>query len=309
MTLEPKVSAVVTTYNYARFLPDALDSVLAQTYRNLEVVVIDDGSTDETADVVRAYADRGVRYVHRPHGGAGRARNTGLEVTSAPLVAFLDADDAWLPDRVEAGVAHLERHPELALAAAHAYACDIGLRPTAVVPAATRETGYMLEELLVDNVVLNPSSVLLRRAAIEAAGGFSEIPFGEDWETWIEIAKRFPIGFIDRPVALVRRHAGSVSPSRVRVDVNRAIVERHLRAYRPTWKRPIIRRRAASMAHFHAGVGSAGSGDRGRARRHAVTSVALDPITLARRKAKLLARAFLPEAWIGLLRRTQSRRA
>jgi glycosyltransferase involved in cell wall biosynthesis len=307
----PTVSAVVTTYNYARFLPDALDSVLAQSHPQLEIVVIDDGSTDETADVVRGYAERGVRYVNRPHAGAGRARNTGLEVTSAPLVAFLDADDAWLPDRVAAGVAHLARHPEIALVAAHAFACDERLRPTAVVPAATREQGHMLEQLLVDNVVLNPSSVLVRRAAIEAAGGFSEIPFGEDWDTWIEIAKRFPIGFIDRPLALVRRHSGSVSPTRgrVRVDVNREIVERHLRAYRPAWKRPVIRRRAASVAYFHAGLGSVKRGDRRVARRYAVTSVALDPFTLARRKAKLMTRAFLPERLAGLVRAARGRRA
>jgi glycosyltransferase involved in cell wall biosynthesis len=307
MTLEdtPAVSAVVTTYNYARFLPDALDSVLAQSHRNLEIVVIDDGSTDDTAAVVQRYADCGVRYVSRSHGGAGRARNTGLEVTSAPLVAFLDADDAWLPDRVAVGVAHLARHPELALVAAHAFACDEQLRPTAVVPASTREKGRMLEQLLVDNVVLNPSSVLVRRAAIEAAGGFSEIAFGEDWDTWIEIAKRFPLGFIDRPVALVRRHSGSVSPTRgrVRVDVNRAIVERHLSAYRPAWKRPIIRRRAASVAYFHAGLGSVKTGDRRVARRYAVTALGLDPFTLARRKAKLLMRAFLPEPLSGVMRR------
>ncbi|MEA2454206.1 MAG: hypothetical protein QOI45_468 [Thermoleophilaceae bacterium] len=307
----PTVSAVVTTYNYARFLPDAIDSVLAQSYPHLEIVVVDDGSTDETADVVRLYAARGVRYVARSHAGAGRARNTGLEVTSSPLVAFLDADDAWLPDRVEAGIAHLARHPELALVAAHAFACDEQLRPTAVVPAATRENGHMLEALLVDNVVLNPSSVLVRRAAIEAAGGFSEIPFGEDWDTWIEIAKRFPIGFVDRPLALVRRHSGSVSPTRgrVRVDVNRAIVERHLSAYRPAWKRPIIRRRAASVAYFHAGLGSVKRGDRRVARRYAVTSVALDPFTLARRKAKLLTRAFLPESVAGVVRTARGRRA
>jgi glycosyltransferase involved in cell wall biosynthesis len=307
----PTVSAVVTTYNYARFLPDAIDSVLAQSYPHLEIVVVDDGSTDETADVVRLYAARGVRYVARSHAGAGRARNTGLEVTSSPLVAFLDADDAWLPDRVEAGIAHLARHPELALVAAHAFACDEHLRPTAVVPAATRENGHMLEALLVDNVVLNPSSVLVRRAAIEAAGGFSEIPFGEDWDTWIEIAKRFPIGFVDRPLALVRRHSGSVSPTRgrVRVDVNRAIVERHLSAYRPAWKRPIIRRRAASVAYFHAGLGSIKRGDRRVARRYAVTSVALDPFTLARRKAKLLTRAFLPESVAGVVRTARGRRA
>ena len=293
----PTVSAVVTTYNYARFLPDALDSVLAQSHADLEIVVVDDGSTDDTPDVAREYANRGVRYVPRAHAGAGQARNTGLEVTSAPLVAFLDADDAWLPDRVEAGVAHLARHPEIALVAAHAYATDVRLRPTAVVPAATRETGDMLEALLVDNVVLNPSSVLVRRAALEAAGGFSEIPFGEDWDTWIEVAKRFPIGFIDRPLALVRRHSGSVTPRRAqdRLDANRELVARHLRDFEPAWKRPIIRQRAASMAYFHAGVGSVKSGERRLAGRYALSAVALDPVTLARRKAKLVARVVLPD--------------
>jgi glycosyltransferase involved in cell wall biosynthesis len=299
------VSAIVTTYNYARFLPDAIESVLGQSRLPREIVVVDDGSTDETAEVVDRYADRGVRYLRRPHGGAGKARNAGLDVTSAPLVAFLDADDAWLPDRVEAGMAHLARHPELALAAGHAYACDEALRPTAVVPAATRASGRMLDALLVDNVVLNPSSVLIRRTALEAAGGFSEISFGEDWDTWIEVAKRFPIGFVDRPLALVRRHAGSVSPTRgrVRIEVNRAIVERHLRDVRPGWKRPIIRRRAASMAYFHAALGSAKHGDRRVARRYAVSAVALDPVTLAPRKAKLVARAFAPEASVRLARR------
>jgi glycosyltransferase involved in cell wall biosynthesis len=303
----PAVSAIVTTYNYARFLPDALDSVFAQTYPPREVVVVDDGSTDHTADVVRRYADRGVRYVRRPHGGAGRARNTGLAATSAPLVAFLDADDAWLPDRVAAGVDHLGRHPELALAAAHAFACDEQLHPTAVVPAARRPAGRMLDQLLVDNIVLNPSSVLIRRAAIETAGGFSEIPFGEDWDTWIEIAKRFPIGFVDRPLALVRRHAGSVSPRRMSVDVNRTIVERHLAGYHPRWKRPIIRRRAASVAYFHAGVGRVKSGDRRLARRCALAAVMLDPFTLGRRKAKLLTRAFLSESSVGVVRRVLRR--
>jgi glycosyltransferase involved in cell wall biosynthesis len=303
---DARVSAIITTYNYARFLPDAIESVLAQSARQLEIVVVDDGSTDDTAAVVQRYADRGVRYVQRPHGGAGKARNAGLQVTSAPLIAFLDADDAWLPDRVAVGMAHLDRHPELALAAADAFACDEQMRPTAVVPAAKRPTGRMLDQLLVDNVVLNPSSVLVRRSAIEAAGGFSEIPFGEDWDTWIEIAKRFPIGFIDRPLALVRRHSGSVSPTRgrVRVDVNRAIVERHLRQYRPAWKRPIIRRRAASMAYFHAALGSVKGGDKRVARRYAVSAVALDPITLAPRKAKLLTRVFVPESLVAVLRRS-----
>ena len=102
-----RVDAIITCHNYGRFLGEAIESVLGQSHPSSSVVVVDDGSTDETAAVAARYADRGVRYVQGPLGGAGQARNAGLEVTSAPLVAFLDADDAWLPHRLAVGVAHL----------------------------------------------------------------------------------------------------------------------------------------------------------------------------------------------------------
>ena len=280
---QPTVDAVITCHNYARFLPRR-----ARQRARPEPPRTSRSSWSTTARPTtpprssRRYAERGVRYVRRPQGGAGKARNTGLEATSAPLVAFLDADDAWLPDRVEAGVAHLERHPELALVAAHAFACDEALQPTAVVPRRhPRTRGRMLDELLVHNVVLNPSSVLIRRAALEAAGGFSEIPFGEDWDTWIEIAKRYPIGFIDRPSPWCRRHAGSISPQRVarlRSTSNRAIVERHLRCLPAGLEAPADPARRRLGGHLHAGLGSVKSGDRRVARRHALDARRARPV-------------------------------
>jgi hypothetical protein len=297
----PTVAAIVTCHNYGRFLAEAIDSVLAQSYPELEMVVVDDGSTDESAAVAGRYADRGVRYVRRAHGGAGAARNAGLQATSAALIAFLDADDAWLPHRVAVGVAHLARHPEAALVAAHAFACDEAMRPTSVVHALRGPaSGMVLDQLLTHNVVLNPSSVLIRRSALEAVGGFSEIPRGQDWDTWIEIAKRFPIGFIDDVVALVRRHSGSITlrSGRSRIDQNLAIVDRHLGDVQPAWKRPLLRRRAASAAYLHAGLGSAIVGDTRIARRYAVNALALDPFSLGRRKLALFARAFVSESLV-----------
>jgi glycosyltransferase involved in cell wall biosynthesis len=302
----PVVDAIITCHNYGRFLGEAIDSVLAQSYPDIEIVVVDDGSTDDTAEVAARYADRGVRYVRRSHGGAGPARNTGLRATSAPLIAFLDADDAWLTHRVAAEVAHLERHPEVALVAAHAFACDEAMRPSSVVHALRGPaSGMVLDALLVHNVVLNPSSVLVRRSALEAVGGFSEIPLGQDWDTWIEIAKHFPIGFIDEVVALVRRHSRSITPrsGRSRIDNNLAIVDRHLRDVQPAWNRAVLRRRAASAAYLHAGLGSAIQGDKRVARRYAVSAIALDPFTLARRKLALFARVFLSEWLVARLSR------
>jgi hypothetical protein len=277
----------------------------AQSHPRLAVLVVDDGSTDDTAEVAARYRECGVRYLRRDNGGAGRARNTGLRATSAPLIAFLDADDAWLPDRVAVGVRHLERHPEVALVAAHAFACDEAMRPSSIVHALRGPaSGMALEPLLVHNVVLNPSSVLVRRSALESAGGFSEIAFGEDWDTWLAIARLHPIGFADEVVALVRRHAGSVTPrrGRSRVDVNLAIVDRHLHGVEAAWKRRLLRRRAASAAYLHAGLGSAIQGHKRVARRYAVSALALDPFTLTRRKLALAARAFVSEE---LVRRAQ----
>jgi glycosyltransferase involved in cell wall biosynthesis len=301
----PQVDAIITCHNYGRFLGDAIESALAQSHPHLAILVVDDGSTDETPAVAGRYAERGVRYLYRPKGGAGQARNAGLRATSAPLVAFLDADDAWLPHRVAAGVAHLERYPA-ALVAAHAFACDEALRPSSIVHALRGPAcGMVFEPLLRHNVVLNPSSALVRRSALEAVGGFSELPIAQDWDTWLEIAKRFPIGFIDDVVALVRRHSRSITPrtGRSRIDIQVAIVDRHLGDLRPAWKRPIVRRSAASAAYLHAGLGSAIQGHNRVARRYAIDALALDPFTLSRRKLALLARVFVSESLVRRLSR------
>jgi glycosyltransferase involved in cell wall biosynthesis len=301
------VDAIITSHNYGRFLAEAIESVLGQTYPNLSILVVDDGSTDETAEVAARYADRGVRYLYQPHGGGpGRARNAGFQATSAPLVAFLDADDAWLPNRVAAGVAHLERYPAAALVAAHAFACDEAMRPASIVHALRGPPcGSAFKPLLRHNVVLNPSSVLVRRSALEAAGRFSELPIAQDWDTWLAIAKRFPIGFMDEVVALVRRHPRSVTPrvGRSRIDIQLAIVDRHLGDLRPAWKRPLMRRSAASAACLHAGLGSAILGNKRVARRYAIEALALDPFTLTQRKLALFARVFVSASLVRCLSR------
>lgn len=105
------ISAIITGYNYARFLPAAIESVLAQTRVPEEIIVVDDGSTDNTAEVVGRYADRGVRYIFRQNGGVSAARNTGIRASKGDLIAFLDGDDRWLPEKTALQLAHFERYP------------------------------------------------------------------------------------------------------------------------------------------------------------------------------------------------------
>src|SRR4051794_5813716 len=114
MTDRPAVSVVIPTYNYARFIERALVSVLGQTHRPAEVLVIDDGSTDETATVVDRYATR-VRYLRQENSGVSAARNAGVESSTGDLVAFLDADDEWVPNKLELQVEALTKRPEAGL--------------------------------------------------------------------------------------------------------------------------------------------------------------------------------------------------
>ena len=107
-----KVSVVIPTYNRARVVGEAIDSALAQTHERLEVIVVDDGSTDDTAERVGRRRDRRLRYVRREHAGVSSARNAGIAAATGDLVSFLDSDDLWKPEKIETEVAALARHPE-----------------------------------------------------------------------------------------------------------------------------------------------------------------------------------------------------
>jgi glycosyltransferase involved in cell wall biosynthesis len=110
----PTVTVIIPTYNYGRFVADAIASVLAQTYAVFEIVVVDDGSTDETEEVVKTFGER-VRYIKQQNAGVSAARNAGIEVSSGDLIAFLDADDTWLPEKIEKQVAKFAEDAEIGL--------------------------------------------------------------------------------------------------------------------------------------------------------------------------------------------------
>lgn len=211
----PTVSVIIPAYNAARFLPAALASVLAEAGPDVEVLVVDDGSTDETSEVLAGYAP-GVRSLRIPNGGPGRARNAGLAATSGPLVAFLDADDRWVAGSLARRRARLEADARVALAHGLVRYVDADDRPMAFDPLAyracrgQRREGWALRSLFWHNFI-HTSTVLVRRAAIEAVGEFDERRgVIEDYDLWLRIAARWPIAFVPDLVAVYRCHAGSL---------------------------------------------------------------------------------------------------
>lgn len=203
------VAVVIPAYNAAAWLEVGLRSVLDQTLRPAEIVVVDDGSTDDTHKVAERL---GVRCVRQAQAGPGAARNRGIAETRAPLVALLDADDWFAPSKLERQV---ERIEELGAVAVCSDAWVVqGDRVTrsrnerAPVPAA-----ITMERLLAGNPVVC-STVLLRREALVQAGGFDVDPVlvaTEDYDLWLRLSRHEPLAYLAEPLAFYRSHAGSLS--------------------------------------------------------------------------------------------------
>ena len=198
----PRVSVVIPAYNNAAYTTETVESVLAQTYRDFELIVVDDGSTDHTREAMAAYADR-IQYVYKENGGACRARNLGLGRARGKLVACLDCDDLWLPDHLERSVAALEARQDQAMVFGPSYLIDGEGRKIGV-------TNYKFDldrayvDLLHENFIVAPS-VVMRRACLERVGPFDERIFiPADWDLWLRLARQYPIGYIDAPTAQYR---------------------------------------------------------------------------------------------------------
>jgi glycosyltransferase involved in cell wall biosynthesis len=197
----PLVSVIIPSYNAARFLPDALESVLAQTYPHYEIIVVDDGSTDNTAQVVQPYLLR-IRYLKQDNRGIGAARNAAIAMSRGDFIALLDADDLWLPHKLALQVSLML--PETGL---------VGSSRAETDPSGTLTRGVSYEELLVRNRFC-ASSVLFRRGCIDDLGGFNDTGdcFGvEDWELWLRISRKYRALYVSNRMLIVRQCEGSVS--------------------------------------------------------------------------------------------------
>jgi len=219
---EPLVSVVIPAHNAERFVDEAIESVLGQSYQRLEVIVVDDGSTDATAARVRAHRDR-VCLVHQGNGGVGSARNHGLALATGDYIAFLDADDVWEPEKLEVQIEIANRHPESGL-----IACDgVRFSESDTVPgrllsrwvlehlagSTTGEiTGRLYREAVRSNPIASPSQMLVpRRVATEIGPMITDRDDAEDWDYTLRIALRHPITMHRHALVRYRMHDDSRS--------------------------------------------------------------------------------------------------
>jgi glycosyltransferase involved in cell wall biosynthesis len=272
MIEKPLISVIIPSYNSARFVLQAVQSALAQTYSPVEVIVVDDGSTDDTRERLVPWDGR-IRYVYQSNGGLSKARNRGIKEARGDLIAFLDADDQWLPEKLDKQWERLRANPEAPLIHTDLYRLyePVGER---VYKYRDRErfSGYCYTEFFWGNAVV-PSTVVVTRRCLEEVGRFDEEIRGastQDFDLWIRIARRFPLSYVDEPLVLYRYHPTNASRNhRMMLEDEFYVLAKALQADPGLWQalgQDWVRRRMSELT-FQAGYANVDAGDLPRARR------------------------------------------
>lgn len=235
------VSVVIPSYNAERWLDATLQSVRSQTHRQLEIIVVDDGSTDMTAAIAQRHAaeDDRVRVIQRANGGLAAARNTGLAAASAEFIAPVDADDLWAPTKIEKQVLAMRRGgPKVALAYTWFAAIDAHGRRTGAVHAPTEE-GYVLARMCRGNLVGNGSGALMRTEAVRACGGYDESLRArnaqgcEDLKLYYQLAEKWLVALVPESLTGYRQHATAMSADFAQMWRSYRFVADEMRAAHP----------------------------------------------------------------------------
>jgi glycosyltransferase involved in cell wall biosynthesis len=267
----PLVSMVMPAYNSARYIAQALDSALAQDYFALEIIVVDDGSTDDTVNIVSRYGDK-VRLLSQKNQGSAAARNLGIREARGKYIAFLDADDAWWPHKIRHQVAamiqggykmaysrfiwwHPDAHgehtqPETEFAQAH----NPNLSSAVIV------TGWPYAELLLDCIVWT-STVIVEKTELEKAGLFDEtLRKGQDYDLWLKLSRQIKMVGLEIPTALYRIHPASITSSVKEINYEYLILSRAVERWSeagPDGRTPPAGQVAARLARSSFGHGHA----------------------------------------------------
>ncbi len=207
---KPQVTVIIPTFNMAHYLGECISSVTRQSVGNMEVIVIDDGSTDNTNEIVSSFGNR-VSYFYQSNRGESAARNMGIKISSGEYLAFLDADDIWLPEKIEKQIAVLNRNPNIGMVACgYTVVNETGRILYANAPRNYNNRETLRNALSIAQIIPGSASgVLIRRECFGRLGCFDEeIKIGPDWDMWLRISSSYEIYFIEETLVTIRRTSG-----------------------------------------------------------------------------------------------------
>jgi len=230
----PEVSIIIPAYNGAKTISETLHSLQQQTFQDFEIIIINDGSTDNTLEIIESVQDPRIKIFSYSNGGLPTARNRGIAQAQGDFLTFIDADDLWTPDKMELQLTALKGNPNAGVA--YSWTCFMDVneqgQPIAYLPSPQYAySGNVYPQLLIGDFILSGSNVMIRRSAVEAAGKFEPtLKSCEDWDYWLRLAACYPFEVIPKYQILYRRTPKSMS-SKVEVMKEAATIAME-RAYK-----------------------------------------------------------------------------
>jgi len=283
----PEVSVIIPLFNGERYIAETLRTVFDQTFKDFEVIAVDDGSTDSTRDVVAAFSHKHpVRYVWQPNQERARARNMGVDRAEGEYIAFLDQDDCWLPAKLERQIAAFESAPPQ-VGVVYARACYIDQSGNRLPFRYYKKlhSGRITRKLILGNFV-RPSSVVVRRECFERLGGFAEdtVP-ADDWDLWLRFSSAYEFLLVEEPLVEYRVH-----PDQTCRNVD-ALADAMQRVLVTAFSNPLIssqisslKRRSYSQAYLDIALSYYGISRMPRAREYVLKSLAAYPMQWTHRQ-------------------------
>ncbi len=214
-----KVSIILPTYNCAKYVGAAVESVLNQTYRNFELIIVDDGSTDDTDEALAQYISNNnkIRYIKQENKGHAGARNTGMAAATGDYIAFIDSDDKWMPEKLDEQVWVLQEDPEVGLVHCNVYGFgenqEVRVRGSQLTQEQLNDySGYIFDNLYSRKIIITTTTVMIRKKCIDAVGMFDEnlTRYGsEDRELFLRILRNYKAKYVNKPLAMYRNRSDS----------------------------------------------------------------------------------------------------
>ena len=299
MQNNPLVSIIIPTYNRRQFAADAIESCLAQTYRNCEIIVVDDGSSDGTEGFLQARYGQVIRFIYQDNQGPGIARNRGIEAADGDFIHFLDADDQLHESKIEIGLGAFRRHPDVSVVYTHyQQVASDGRTPVETGPFEGYSDEVYCELLRQTGCRILTSSSMFRSAALRAVGGFAvdvEFRSAEDWDLFLRLALRFRFHGISEPLVYRRVHSGMISDDKLYGAYGRLKTIQNARQYGwDSCMTPAEFDQLEAARHHVYALYLWGAGERDEARHHFLRAAQIFPPLARQRRLYAFYTRFLP---------------
>jgi len=214
MNKEPEISVVIPTYNESRYLKEAISSILNQTYKKIEVIVVDDGSTDDTREIVKSFDDPRIIYIFQKNRGPSNARNVGIKRVNRKYIAFLDSDDLWLKEKLEKQVDFMEKNSEIGLLGTGCYEVNdkVKILGKKIFPVKNK----ILQKDLIKYNPFIQSSIMIKREVFDKISLWYDERFreSEDYELWLRVADNYKIANLREALTIKRYRKEELSPAK-----------------------------------------------------------------------------------------------